>query len=294
MHSPLFVSFKTAALRNDEPTEYLHGLNAHLWDGICLANVKEICKLPIFPKAPTLRVFANRSRVIYPFTDIAVRLFGFVHPPVTGKYNFSVEISSHSAFTLSLSTDEQPTNSRRLSRNSGQVELEEGRKYFMDLLYTQGKTAAPNVALTWQKPRENTFGVIEDKFLSVYLNDSELRTRKKDDPLIPRFSACDFAAKLRTSELNSYFKWERTTYVKHEDVEEVLPGCEYSPSYVLGGRKVKQWEAVHSLVYHTFIYPFPKYKGLVDPKKWIFPLNESVARDVVARYLSKLEEKHPG
>ena len=274
----------------------IYGLNAHMWDGICLANVKGICKLPIFPKAPTLRVFAKSSKVIYPFTDIAVRLFGFIHPPLTGKYNFSVEISSHSAFALQLSTDEQPTNSRRLSRNSDQVELENGKKYFMDLLYTQGGNAVPNVALTWRKPGENTFVVIEENFLSVYLNDSELRTRKMHDPLIPETAVCKSTFALDVNQLNTYFEWEMAEYLPHNKVKDVLPTCEYNPSYNIHGRKVRyRWEGLNDLIQYTRWYPFPVInQNVTDPKGWYFALNETIVEEVAESYIKKLEERYPG
>ena len=272
------------------------GLNAHIWDGICLTNLEDLCKFPIFPLAPTLRVIANSSRVIYPFRDTVIRLFGFIHPPLSGRYSFSVEISSHSSFILTLSTDEEPSNSHRLSRNSEQILLKKGKKYFLDLVYNQVKKSFSNVSLTWQKPGDSTFAVIEKKYLSIYSNDREFRNRKIYDANIPTASFCaKYSARYKPNKLNSYFSWKSLNYLNHKEVEKALPTCDYSPSYVVHGRKMKYiWQAVHEYVQHTWIYPFPEWKTINDPKMWLFALNQTIAEEVVSIYVKRLEQEYPG
>ena len=274
----------------------IHGLNAHLWDGSCPSNLQNICKFPIFPLAPTLRVIANSSRVIYPFTDTVVRLFGFIHPPVSGRYSFSVEISSHSSFILTLSTDEQPSNSRRLSRNSEQILLKKGKKYFLDLVYHQVKESSPSVSLTWQKPGESSFAVIKEKCLSVFINDKELRSRRIQDRRIPETTVCKTTPTYNGNRSNSYFDWERIDYIEHSEVKAVLPYCKYEPSYNIHGRKVKyRWEGLNDLIQYTWWYPFPTVsKQVADPKGWFYELNQTIAGEIAKLYLTKLDEKLPG
>lgn len=275
----------------------VRGLNVHLWDGVCPTNMEKMCKCPIFPKAPTLRVITNSSKVAYPFTDIAVRMFGFIHPPVTGRYNFSLEISPQSSFFLLLSTDGDPSNSRRLSVTSDQVVLQKGKEYFVELLYAQRNKDTPNVAVTWQRPGENAFRVIEKRFLSAYLNDSELRSRKVHDPRIPSSIVCESNMALAVNQMNSYFEWKQIEYLEHRQVEDVLPWCEYHPSYVLSGRKVRyRWESLNHIVLDMEIwqYPLPGSKDLRDRWEWTYALNQSIAEGIAQQYMNELNSKYPG
>ena len=297
----IFVHNSSLGLTASKATDHnTRGLSVHLWDGVCVTEVKNVCKFPIFPKAPTLRVITNSSKAAYQLINTVVRMFGFIHPPLTGRYAFSLEISPQASFVFSLSTDGDPLNSRRLTGNSDQIVLQGGKEYFIELLYVQrDKSAptAPNVAVTWQRPGENGFGVVENRFLSTYLRDSELLSRKVHDPRIPSSFVCESNMSLAANQMNSYFKWKRIEYLDHREVQDALPSCEYQPSYVIPGRKVRyRWEAINHIVLDMEIwqYPLPGSKDLGDRWDRTYALNQSTAERIVQQYMNEVGSKYPG
>ena len=89
-----FVS-NTSKSRNenlsaDKPTkkvdQNMTGLNAHIWFSVCPQNVVVLCNHPLFPLLPDLRTYVQRLEYERPDEDYAQRIFGYIWPPVTGKY----------------------------------------------------------------------------------------------------------------------------------------------------------------------------------------------------------------
>lgn len=273
------------------------GMNVHIWDGVCLKDITKICKLPIFPKAPALRNISRSSIFVYPFQNTLVRVFGFILPKVAGIYRFKVDLpTQHSPFVFLLNNNHVLTRMKHTSSSSEQVRFEGGEKYFFELLYAQGSEKTPNVTLMWQTPGEYAFSIIESSYLSIYINDSEKRTLKVHDPDIPSSGICDSSIVFSVNQTNPHFKWEKEDYIEHTEVADILPECEYKPSYVSNRTVRYRWEGIDSFVYDMEIwqYPLPQSKEVYDRWKWPYPLSQSTADQVTQQYMNKLETKFPG
>ena len=79
-------------------------LNAHMWYGICGMSVDVLRNWPHFPYLPDKRSFVSEfHKTELPRVDSGERIFGFVHPQVSGMYKFA--ITSNDTSELWLSTN---------------------------------------------------------------------------------------------------------------------------------------------------------------------------------------------
>ena len=84
--------------------------------GICGMNVDILRNWPHFPYFPDKRSFVSEFRKIQVLnmTDNGERIFGFVHPQVSGLYKFA--ITSDDTSELWLSRNEDPASSEMVAR----------------------------------------------------------------------------------------------------------------------------------------------------------------------------------
>ena len=290
------------------------GLHSHVWCELCLRTTADFCRYPLFPKAPSSRDTIDATKIRRRSKLFGQRIFGYIEPPTTGFYRFA--ISASDAAELWLSSDHHWQNATRIARVSGKNEttgkpragkftagsyhisdklnLLQGKQYFVDILNIQAEEPG-HLEVQWQRPRNDSFEIIDRTFLAFFLNETGVRDREwRFDHQIPECIAC---VEFRKRIWNKHFVVEQTAlYLEHAEVASVLPPCVYSPSYVVPGRKLRQWQAVRSneITVHTFVNPLPVFAAVKDPNAWHFELSKCQVEGIVAKYMFKLEKKLPG
>ena len=96
-----------------------HGkLNLHRWDSVCGFALDDLRRYPLFPKHPkqrtTITLLMTMKTALVNFGE---RIFGYVHPPLNGAYQFAVTSDDFSEVWLSYSTN--PNNSKLICHVGG-------------------------------------------------------------------------------------------------------------------------------------------------------------------------------
>lgn len=271
-------------------------LNLHLWSDTCARELNILCNLPMFPRAPDSRQLVNKTIIADNLTDAdGTRLFGFIIPDKSGLYLFAVQVCSAEVWLSHnenwrnarkvLDTEKQPKKDFQVS---GKIHLVAGNKYFIEVVSTCFRKRN-KIQLLWRTPMTSAFEIINGSYLSQYIDDTGWNHSLISDELLPDSLVCASRRSNRT-----YFKASREiSYLSHDEVKDILPYCEYNPSYTVK-HKVQKYQAVTRLVVHSFIYPFPEHMNLRDEKYWIYPLGEDEARKVVDVFTESLHKKMPG
>jgi len=224
-----------------------------------------------------------------------IRLFGFISPDKSGYYLFTVLFCSAEVW---LGHNENWTNARRILNTeiqteedlqvSSEIALVAGNRYFIEVVSTCFRKRN-KIQLLWKTPKSSAFEIINGSFLTQYVDDTGWNQSLVYDNLLPDSLVCASKRNNRT-----YFKAQpEITYLSHDEVKDILPYCEYNPSYTVN-YKLQRNQAVSRLVVHSFIYPFPEHIDLKDEKYWIYPLGVDEARKVVDVFTESLYKRMPG
>lgn len=114
-------------------------------------------------------------------TNYGARVRGFLCPPLTGNYDFYISSNDHSE--LWLSTDNDPSNKRRIayvpgatvrydwnkfpSQISSPVHLVAGESYYIEALHKQG-VGTDHLSVAWRYPNGIWEGPIRGEYLSPF------------------------------------------------------------------------------------------------------------------------------
>ena len=284
----------------DSPTTTLAKrghLNLHLFSETCASDLDILCNFPMFPNAPDNRLLLNTTNVTKDLIGgrAGLRLFGFITPAKSGLYTFTVKFC-HAEVWLShsenwrnsrkvLDTEMQP---KRGLRVSSKLALVAGNKYFIEVVSTCYRKRN-KIQLLWKTPMSSAFEIINGSYLSHYVDDTGKNHSLVYDDLLPDSLVCASRRNNRT-----YFKAQpEISYLSHDEVKDILPYCEYNPSYIVN-YKMNRFQAVTKQVVHSFIYPFPEHMDLKDQKYWIYPLGVNEARNVVDIFTESLHKRMPG
>ena len=278
-------------------------LNLHVWSEICARDLNILCNFPMFPNAPNVRFFLNKTEVAKNSTkkdtSLSLRLFGFIIPNQSGIYLFTVKFCR--SVEVWLSYDENWRNARqiwdagKLSQDergfgvSDKIELITGKRYFIEVVATcilQRNKAQ----LLWKTPMSSDFEVINGSFLSHYMNDDSLNNFTIFDDLLPVSPIC---ASRRNK--TTYFPVKRKiSYLSHDKVKDILPHCDYNPSYTVN-KRLKKFHAIKLHALPSYVYPFPEHPKLGDRiRGYKHPLGKGEALEVVRIFTESLERKIPG
>ena len=237
-------------------------LNAHMWYGICGMSVDVLRNWPHFPYLPDKRSFVSEFRKTeLPREDSGERIFGFVHPQVSGMYKFA--ITSDDTSELWLSRNEDPASSEMIARVysphesawteegdfkkypdqiSREILLHAGKKYYIESLSKQGSGAA-HVAVFWSHG-DSRFEIISSMYLSsFYENDSQ--------ESIPPHAGKQNNISLESKRKLYYFN--RLPVIKKEDYINFIPTCPYSPSFLVR-QKLQRYQGVWRTV-QSHVFP---------------------------------------
>ena len=263
-------------------------LNFHVFSETCGVDLKILCNFPMFPKAPDSRLLLNKTKVTTGLTGRAagVRLFGYITPAKSGLYMFTVKFCHSEVW---LSHNENWRHSRKIwdARNFSKEEvgLIAGNNYFIEIVATcfrQGN----QIQLLWKISVSSVFEIINGSFLTPSLDDNGLNSKIYDE-LLPDSSVCT-SRRYKTT----YFQvHQEISYLSHDEVQDILPYCDYNPSYSVK-KRIRKYQAIGLYHFHTFVYPFPDDKNL--QYKYNCPLNKDEAWEVVRIFMESFEEKMSG
>lgn len=295
-----------------QENEIISGINVHTWYDFCPSPLHVLCYHPLFPKAPDEKAVITALDVTRSKDKYAQRIFGFLHPPKTGKYKFA--IASDDFSELWLSTGEDPSEAalicslgewttrhnfqQSLSQVSDEIELKEDRKYFIEILHVQ-LLGIDFLQVAWSVPGtpRDKFEIISTDSLSLFLNDSGTLHNYDVAPDSP-------ACKSRPHHRQSTRTETKATpqYLSHEMVRDVLPYCEYTPSYLT---KKEAPDGSPQLVYDFILkdhfipigsYPAAEYRTIINkfPEFGDHHLDTAIAQKVARIYMDDLHQRYPG
>jgi ferric-dicitrate binding protein FerR (iron transport regulator) len=161
-----------------------------IWTGVPGDSINDVLYNPAYPDGPSSRDFLKSfDSNLIETNNLASRVIGYVHPPLTGDYIFSLK--SPAEAVLWLSGDDNPANKARFlsiiyfsddrrypeerirkvthepqTQKSASVPLLAGRRYFIQLVQKTG--SGPNqFSVEWQSPGGEP-QIIPGEFLSPY------------------------------------------------------------------------------------------------------------------------------
>ena len=276
-------------------------LNVHMWYGICGMSVDALRSWPHFPYFPNQRSFVSefRKTQVLNMKDNGERIFGFVHPQVSGMYKFA--ITSDYTSELWLSRNEHPASTKMIARVysphgsawtvegdykkypeqiSKEILLHAGKKYYIESLSKQGAGAA-HVAVYWSYGN-STFKIISSEYLSsFYENDNQ--------ESIPLHAGKRSKISLESKSKLYYFN--RLPVINKEDYINFIPTCPYSPSFLVR-QKLQRYQGVWRTI-ESQVFPqddTDMIKSNLRPH-WPKPnqlINDSRVRSVVDKFVDSL------
>ena len=295
-------------------------LNLHMWS-ICGFHVNDLKQSPLFPRFPDRKAFVTNFAKKGTESNIGERVFGFVCPKFTGKYQFA--ITSDDTSELWLSENEEPRKVRLVasvnitagvawtkpgdykkypSQISGEIFMETGKKYFIEALHKDGGGAS-HVSVLWKPPGAEQFDLVTGQFLSPFYADNDnkgpflgnvggeslgLSSHPKETPPSPV-----------TQQILQFY--HNTTAFSQQDLADILPSFLYSPSYVVKDGKVRENQGIWiAMSHHSSVYPEDTVQikpgsYIMSSKREFLPnevLPKADAEQAVNHFMSALKSQH--
>lgn len=284
----------------NDPSLSTGRLIVHEWCDICGARVENLRNSPLFPYFPSKSYSISDFYIIKPhdITNSGERIFGFVHPHLSGEYKFV--IVSDDTSELWLSPNEDPASSQMIARAyspdasawtvegdfkeyphqiSKEIFLYADRKYFIETLI-KPESRVTHVAVYWSYgPFSSSFEIISSQYLSSF-------SKSNNNEAIPPHAGKQPKTSLQ-SKSKLYFFFNRLPFVNRQEYIGVIPTCPYSPSFLVR-RKLRQYEGVW-LPKTSLVFPdddTDMFKSVVN-HNWSKP-NPNVDRNTVQSVVNKL------
>lgn len=306
-HLPLSVDKNDTETSDFKVVPFVKGLNQHTWEKNCQKSLDQLCNFPIFPKAPDTRSIAENVDITSSTKEVdGIRLLGFLKPNVTGEFLFSVKSNGFVEVWLSKSTSSREGMKiaqypAKPEESSLGMKLSAYETYFIDIVYARGgENNGAQIQLSWKRPDQNDFEVIDGQYFTPYKNDNDKARMKIYDADLPDVLAC---ASLRLKFANKHMKPETTSYLESTAVSNALDFCEYKPSYLLDPANLVRFGQYHGVYRHahkTYSFPYSNVDGIArNPAAGPAflaenPLEEQEARSVVDKFLAALEKSYAG
>uniref|UniRef100_A0A3Q1J1Y6 Beta-1,4-N-acetylgalactosaminyltransferase n=1 Tax=Anabas testudineus TaxID=64144 RepID=A0A3Q1J1Y6_ANATE len=245
--------------------------NLHVFEDWCGSSIAQLRKNLHFPLYPHTRTTVKKLAVAPKWKNYGLRIFGFLHPYRDGDFQFSVSSDDNSEFWLS--PDESPLNARLLVY-VGQVSpwtepqctlsvfplsLISSRRYYFEILHKQDDKGSDHVEVGWRPFLPGLkYEVIDSAYISMYTDESNLKMNTVDH--IPQTLASHIrlpqesqpqADMLKPDPRDTFYN---TPMIDSSRLENVLPACLYSPTYVVKDFPIARYQGLQ-FVYLSFVYP---------------------------------------
>ena len=274
-------------------------LNVHMWSDICGTRVDNLRNSPHFPYFPYKSYSISDFYTFKPFDirNSGERIFGFVHPHLSGEYKFA--IVSDDTSELWLSPDEDPASSQMIARVyspsasawaeernykkypyqiSEEIFLFAGSKYYIETLTKPGSRIT-HLAVYWSHGSfSSSFEIISSQYLSSFSKDNN------SDGIPPHAGK---QPKRSLQSRSKLYDFNRLPFVKRQEYIGIIPVCQYSPSFLVR-RKLRQYEGVW-VPKESLVFPDDDtnmFKSTANPN-WSKP-NTHVNRNTVEYVVSQL------
>ncbi|KAL6459866.1 hypothetical protein MHYP_G00316250 [Metynnis hypsauchen] len=260
--------------------EHQGRVNMHVFEDWCATSILQLKKNVLYPLYPHVRTTIKMLAIYPKWTNYGVRIFGYIHPNVSGEYIFAISSDKNSEFWLSSN---ESTKGLRLqayvgktgmewagpgeyekfaSQISKPVKLLKHKQYFFEVLFQQNE-GMDHVEVAWRLNQRNSiFTVITSEYLSLYVNETSVLAGDTDN--IPQTVA--------SHEMHPdliYTQREPVVDMVREDprdyifqiplmndsyLKNIFPQCKYKPINVFGGAQMQRFHGIY-YVHYSRVYP---------------------------------------